>query len=166
MAAIDELLARHTASLTRFAPPKVHSPRPKLRVAVVTCMDARIDLFQTLGLKLGDVHMLRNAGGLVTDDVLRSLVLSQRKMGTTEVMVVQHTDCGLYGLRDADLIGRVTAETGLEPSFTFGGFDDIDASVGDSLRRVRDCPWLPARQFVRGYVYDVETADLREVHEL
>lgn len=163
MAAIDELLARHNASLTRFAPPKVHSPRPKLRVAVVTCMDARIDLFQTLGLQLGDVHMLRNAGGLVTDDVLRSLVLSQRMLGTTEVMVVQHTDCGLHGLRDADLLGRVTAETGEEPPFAFGGFDELEASVRRSLQRLHDCPWLQVRQFVRGYVYDVETADLREV---
>ncbi|MGH9213386.1 MAG: beta-class carbonic anhydrase [Acidimicrobiales bacterium] len=163
MAAIDELLARHTASLTRFTPPSVLSPRPRLRVAVVTCMDARIDLFQGLGLKRGDVHLLRNAGGLVTDDVVRSLVLSQRQMGTTEVMVVQHTDCGLFGLRDADLLGRVTAETELEPPFTFGGFDDLDASVRHSLKRLRDCPWLPARQFARGFVYDVDTGALREV---
>jgi carbonic anhydrase len=163
MAAIDELLARHAASLRRFVPPEVLSPRPRLRVAVVTCMDARIDLFQTLGLQLGDVHMLRNAGGLVTEDVLRSLVLSQRSLGTEEVMVVQHTNCGLYGLRDADLLGRVTAETGQEPPFTFGGFDDLEASVRQSLEQVRGCVWLPARHYVRGFVYDVDTGDLTEV---
>jgi carbonic anhydrase len=163
MVAIDELLARHTASLSRFSPPDVVTPRPRLRVAVVTCMDARIDLFRVLGLRLGDVHMLRNAGGLVTDDVLRSLVLSQRRMGTLEVMMVQHTDCALYELRDADLLGRITAESEAEPPFTFGGFDDLDASVRQSMERVRDCPWLPSRQFVRGFVYDVDTSDLREV---
>lgn len=128
-------------------------------------MDARIDLFQVLGLRLGDVHMLRNAGGLVTDDVLRSLVLSQRQMGTLEVMVVQHTGCGLYGFRDADLAGRVGAEAGVAPPFAFGGFDDLDASVRLSLARLRECPWLATREFARGFVYDVDTSDLREIRE-
>jgi len=126
-------------------------------------MDARIDLFQTLGLRLGDVHMLRNAGGIVTDDVLRSLVLSQRAMGTREVMVVQHTSCGLHGLRDADLAGRIEAEAGEPLPFRFGGFDDLATSVKASLQRVRECPWLPARYEIRGFVYDVDTAALTEV---
>jgi carbonic anhydrase len=163
--AIDELLSRHTASLAQFHPPDVPGPRPRMRVAVVTCMDARIDLFQTLGLRLGDVHMLRNAGGLVTDDVLRSLVLSQRQMGTQEIMVVQHTSCGLHGLRDADLAGRVEAETGEALPFAFGGFDDPATSVRRSLRRVRECSWLPSRYEIRGFVYDVDTAALTEVAE-
>jgi carbonic anhydrase len=164
MFAIDELLARHAAFRSPFTPPPpVTSPRPRLRVAIVTCMDARIDLSQALGVRPGEVHVLRNAGGLVTDDVLRSLVLSQRQLGTVEVMVVQHTDCGLSGLRDADLLGRVTAESGQEPPFQFGGFDDVDTSVRQSLARLKECPWLPSRQFTRGFVYDLETADLRAV---
>lgn len=165
MVAIDELVARHEASVLRFTPPSVLSPRPVLHVAIVTCMDARIDLFQAFGLRLGDVHMLRNAGGLVTDDILRSLVLSQRKLGTTEVMVVQHTDCGLHGVHDADLVGELAAATGVEPPFAFGGFEDLEESVRTSLKRVRDCPWLTARHAIRGYVYDVDTAELRAVAE-
>lgn len=163
MAAIDELLSRHVASMAGFRPPEVLSPRPRLRVALVTCMDARIDLFQTLGLRQGDVHMLRNAGGLATDDVLRSLILSQRAMGTQEVMVVQHTGCGLHGLKDADLAGRIEGETGEALPFSFGGFDDLADSVKRSVDRVQSCAWLPVRHTVRGFVYDVDTSELTEV---
>jgi carbonic anhydrase len=163
MSAIDELLARHRAFHSTHTPAEVASPRPRLRVVIVTCMDARIDIFRALGLHPGEVHMLRNAGGLVTDDMLRSLILSQRLLGSREVMVVMHTDCGLEGQHDAELTGRITAETQLEPPFAFGGFDDVEAEVQRSVERIRACPWIPTRQFVRGFIYDVQTARLHEL---
>jgi carbonic anhydrase len=163
MGAVDELLSRHAAFLADGEPPAAANVRPRLRLAIVTCMDSRIDMFRVLGLHSGDAHVLRNAGGLVTEDVVRSLVLSQRLLGTREVMVMQHTDCGLSGLHDADLIGRITAETLEEPPFTFGGFQDVDQSVRDGVERVRSSPWLPGREFVRGFVYDVDTTRVRDV---
>lgn len=126
-------------------------------------MDARIDPSSIFGLHEGDVHVLRNAGGLVTDDVIRSLVLSQRVLRTQEVVIMQHTDCGLHRFRDADLEGRLTAQVGEAPPFTFGGFDDLDGSVRDGMARIRTSPWLETEQMVRGFVYDVETGALREV---
>lgn len=164
MGAIDELLARHTAGLanpsTRFEP--IDTPRPRLRVAVLTCMDARIKLFDVLGLRHGDAHILRNAGGLATDDAIRSLLLSQHSMGTREIMVIQHTDCGLHRLHDADLASRLEAVTGHELPFHLGGFDDVDASVRTSINRLRSTPWLARRDAIRGFVYDVATGKLRE----
>lgn len=165
MGAIDELLARYAAAAVdpsvRFEP--IDTPRPRLRVAVLTCMDARIKLFDLLGLKLGDAHILRNAGGLATDDAIRSLLLSQHRMGTQEVMVIQHTDCGLHGLHDADLAGRVEAITGHAVPFALGGFDEVDGSVKASVERLRTAPWLIRSDAVRGFVYDVSTGKLREV---
>ena len=166
MGAIDELLARHRAGLAdpsvRFE--AIDTPRPRLRMAVLTCMDARIKLFDVLGLRHGDVHILRNAGGLATDDAMRSLLLSQHGLGTREVMVIQHTDCGLHGLHDAELAGRVEATTGHSVPFAFGGFDDVDDSVRDSITRLRSAPWLVSQKdAVRGFVYDVTTGKLREV---
>jgi carbonic anhydrase len=126
-------------------------------------MDARIDLFAALGLELGEVHVIRNAGGIATDDVLRSLVLSQRKLGTREVLLAHHTDCGLHGLDDEQLIAEIEAESGTRPPFTFGGFTDLDASVRESVSRVRSAVFVPHRDAVRGFVYDVATGRLREV---
>jgi carbonic anhydrase len=127
-------------------------------------MDARIKLFDVLGLRHGDVHMLRNAGGLATDDALRSLLLSQHALGTREIMVIQHTDCGLHRLRDADLAGRIEATTGHRVAFEFGGFDDLDDSVRQSVARLRtDVGLIGAPGLVRGFVYDVRTGGLREV---
>jgi carbonic anhydrase len=163
MVAMDEVLARNTAFVATRAPSSPASPRPRLRLAVVTCMDARFDVNRALGLQEGDAHVLRNAGGLVTDDVLRSLVLSQQLLGTVEVMVIQHTDCGVHGLRDAELVDRLTAQTGQPPPFAFGGFTDMEDSVRGSLERIRTCPWLSTTQLTRGYIYDVESANLHEV---
>ena len=165
MGAIDELLARHTAGLADPSGPSepIDTPRPRLRITVLTCMDARIKLFDVLGLRHGDAHILRNAGGLATDDALRSLLLSQHKLGTEEIMVIQHTDCGLQGLRDAELAGRIEATTGFPVPFTFGGFDDVDESVRASLERLRSAPWLVRRDAIRGFVYDVDSRKLREV---
>jgi carbonic anhydrase len=163
MGAIDELLARHAALRQSGPAPEPASVRPRLRLAMVTCMDSRIDLFRIFGLRVGDAHVVRNAGGLVTDDVVRSLVLSQRLLGTAEVAIMQHTGCGLHGLRDADLLGRITAEAQQEPPFTFGGFEDLDESVRTGMERIRTAPWLLGPQSVRGFVYDVDTAAVREV---
>jgi carbonic anhydrase len=163
MVAMDEVLARNAAFVaTRPPPPPVNS-RPRLRLAVVTCMDARFDVNRALGLREGDAHVLRNAGGLVTDDVLRSLVLSQHLLGTVEVMVIQHTDCGVHGLSDADLARRLAAGAGEAPPFGFGGFADLDDSVCRGVERIRTCPWLTSIQLVRGYVCDIDTGKLREV---
>jgi carbonic anhydrase len=166
MSAIDDLLARHEAVLadptSRFA--VVDTPKPRLRLAVLTCMDARIKLFDVLGLRHGDVHLLRNAGGLATDDALRSLLLSQHALGTREIMVIQHTDCGLHRLRDADLAGRIEATTGHRAAFEFGGFDDLDDSVRQSVARLRsEAALIGPPGSVRGFVYDVRTNELREV---
>lgn len=166
MGAIDELLDRHAARVAdptfRFEP--IDTPRPRLRIAVLTCMDARIKLFDVLGLQHGDAHIVRNAGGLATDDAMRSLLLSQHSLGTKEVMVIQHTDCGLHRLNDAELTGRIEATTGHAVPFAFGGFEDLDASVLSSLARLRSAPWLiSAGTAVRGFVYDVGTGKLREV---
>ena len=165
MGAIDELLARHEAGfvISSVRSEALDTPRPRLRIAVLTCMDARIKLFDVLGLRRGDAHVLRNAGGLATDDAMRSLLLSQHSLGTQEVMVIQHTDCGLHGLRDGDLAGRIEATTGYAVPFALGGFDDVDASVRSSLARLRSAPWLVRRDAVRGFVYDVATGKLREV---
>jgi carbonic anhydrase len=163
MVAMDELAARNSAYVGSGSPPGDPGARPRLRLAIVTCMDARIDVAQAFGVRHGEAHVLRNAGGLVTDDVLRSLVLSQRLLGTVEVMVVQHTDCGLHGLRDADLAGRLSAQTGETVPFAFGGFDDLQESVRASVERVRACPLLASTNIVRGYVYETDTARLREV---
>ena len=164
---VDELSAANSAFAAACDPASpgcdLSSPRPTRRTAVVACMDARIDLFAALGLKLGEVHVIRNAGGIVTDDVLRSLVLSQRKLGTREVLVVHHTDCGLHGLDDDALADEIEAETGVRPPFAFGGFDDVDASVRASVARVRAAVYVPHRDVVRGFVYEVRTGRLREV---
>jgi carbonic anhydrase len=164
---IDELIAANDAFAASFdvtrAGCDISSPSPTRRAAVVTCMDARIDLFAALGLALGEVHVIRNAGGIATEDVLRSLVLSQRKLGTREVLLAHHTDCGLYGLDDDELLDEVEATSGSRPPFRFGGFTDLDASVRASVARVRSAPFVPYRDDVRGFVYDVATGRLREV---
>ena len=164
---IDALVAANEGFAAGFdharAGCDISSPRPTRHTTVVTCMDARIDLFAALGLALGEVHVIRNAGGVVTDDVLRSLVLSQRKLGTREVLVAHHTDCGLYGLDDDALLAEIEAESGVRPPFRFEGFDDLDESVRASVARVRAAAFVPHRGAVRGFVYDVATGLLREV---
>jgi len=164
---VDHLYAANARYADTFAAraagADISSPRPTRHTAVVCCMDARIDLFPLLGLRLGESHIIRNAGGIATDDVLRSLALSQRKLGTTEVMVLHHTDCGLHRLDEAALLGEIEAEVGTPPPFTFGAFADLDASVRESVERVRAAEFLPHRDHVRGFVVDVATGRLREV---
>lgn len=126
-------------------------------------MDARIDPQRALGFEMGDAHVLRNAGAVVSDDMLRSLVLSQRALGTTGVIVMAHTDCGLRKIHDDDLARQLTEETGEAPPFAFGAFFDEDQHVRAQVQRIRDCPWLPFRDDVRGCVLDVSTGEVRNV---
>ncbi len=135
---------------------------PALRLAIVACMDSRIDLFAMLGLHLGEAHMIRNAGGLITDDVLRSLVLSQALLGTREIVVIQHTGCGLHG-NEQRLRDRVAEVTGVEPPWVLGAFDDVEASTREQLEILRATPHLVGGDAARGFVYEVETGRLREV---
>jgi carbonic anhydrase len=137
---------------------------PRLELTVVACMDARLALFGALGLQIGDAHLIRNAGGIVTDDVLRSLALSQHKLGTREVMIVQHTDCGMLAFDDEEFRRQLYADSGELPSWDVPGFTDVEASVRTSVQRVKDSGWIPHRDSVRGFVFDVSNATITEVH--
>ncbi|MDQ6782358.1 MAG: carbonic anhydrase [Actinomycetota bacterium] len=135
---------------------------PSRQVAVVACMDARLDLFALLGLEVGDANILRNAGGTVTDDTLRSLVISQRFLGTRQVMLVHHTECGMTSLRDQELLDHLEQDTGVRPPWPIGAFARPDDDVMVSLERIRTCPWLLSTE-ARGFVFDVVTGCLNEV---
>lgn len=136
---------------------------PSRHLVVVTCMDARIDPLRALGLQLGEAHVLRNAGGIVTDDTLRSLLISQRLLGTREVMVVHHSGCGMLSVRDEELAAEVVEETGARPPMPLGGMRDLDESVRRSVARVRECAYLQHRDAVSGWVLDIESGAMREV---
>jgi carbonic anhydrase len=136
---------------------------PKLGVAIVTCMDARIDPGRLFGLGPGDAHVIRNAGGVVTDDVIRSLLVSQRMLGTRAVMLIHHTRCGGLGLQEEAVKAQLAAEVGMRPTFALEGFSDLDDDVRQSMVRVRTNPFLPHRDAVRGFVLDVDDGRLREV---
>jgi carbonic anhydrase len=158
--ATDALL-RHAAAATD--PPADLAAPPARRVVIVTCMDARIDPAALLGLRPGDAHVLRNAGGVVTDDVIRSLTISQRELATREVMLVHHTRCGMLTLSDTAFRDAIGEETGVRPPWPTEAFSDLDAAVREAMARVRSSPFLPHRDRVRGFVYEVETGRLREV---
>ena len=140
------------------------SPRPRRKVAVLACMDTRIDLFPMLGLERGDAHIIRNAGGLVTDDVIRSLSVSQRKLGTEDIVVVMHDGCGLHKASE-DEFAQALASDGVLPPWRLGAFDDVEATLRASLARLRSSAELPSRDHIRGFVFDPETGALREVGE-
>lgn len=161
MSAIDHLLHENANYAATFPGPR--PLRPKLRTTVVACMDSRIDLFGALGLEIGDAHVIRNAGGLPTDDVLRSLALSQRAMGTREVVLIHHTGCGMQNFDDAAFRAELFRESGVEPPWDVPGFADIRARLRESLTTVRECRWIPHRDDVRGFVFDIATARLDEV---
>jgi len=159
---IDELVENNR----RFAEalPELHlDVRPRRKLAIVACMDSRLDVFAALGLDSGDAHVLRNAGGVITDDVIRSLAVSQRRLGTEAVMLVHHTDCGLEKLSDDGFRRELQEATGVAPPFAIESFTDVDADVRQSILRVRRSDFVPHRGNVRGFVYDVDTHALREV---
>jgi carbonic anhydrase len=158
MTAIEQLVQR---AVRRGGSRVPQSPR--LRLAIVTCMDSRIDPFQIFGLERGDAHVLRNAGGVVTDDVIRSLVLSQRLLGTREVMLIHHTRCGAYKLPEEQVKAEIERETGIRPPFSLEAFGDLDGAVRKSIQRVRLSPFLKHRDAVRGFVLNIDTGSLREI---
>lgn len=158
---VDDLLRNAERYAAVFTAGELPVP-PALRLSIVACMDSRIDLSALLGLRPGEAHVIRNAGGLVTDDVLRSLALSQSLLGTREIMVIQHTGCGLHGEEDA-LRGRVAEATGAEPPWPLGAFADVEQSVREQLALLRTTPHLMGGASARGFVYEVETGRLREV---
>jgi carbonic anhydrase len=162
MDTIDELLANNRT----FAEPLADrhlDVRPSRKLAIVTCMDSRLDVFAALGLGDGEAHVLRNAGGVVTDDTIRSLAISQRRLGTRAVMLIHHTDCGMEKITDDGFRAELMDDAGVAPEFQIGAFIDVDSAVRESIERVRRSPFLPHRQAVRGFVYDVDTHRLREV---
>jgi Carbonic anhydrase len=162
MSAIDELLANNRA-VAASLPVRHLDVRPRRRLAIITCMDSRLDVFNALGLGEGEAHILRNAGGVITDDVIRSLAISQRRLGTREVMLIHHTDCGMQKLTDDGFRAELQDATGVAPAFAIESFTDVDADVQQSILRVRRSEFLPHRDHVRGFVYDVDTHALREV---
>ena len=162
MSSTDAFLANNAAYAESFDKGDLPAP-PARRAAVVTCMDARIETGRLLGLEEGDAHVIRNAGGVVTDDVLRSLLISQRLLGTDEIILVHHTECGMATFRDDDLKDEIEAETGLRPSFALEAFSDAEEDVRQSMRRIRACPFIPVKDRIRGFVYDVKTGRLNEV---
>ena len=162
MTAIDELLHRN-AELGNIVPGDRSSPRPSMQVAILTCMDSRIRVFEIFGLKQGEAHVLRNAGGVVTDDMIRSLALSQRKLGTREVLLVHHTNCGLQLVTEDEFKDELEQDSGLRPTWSVEAFREVKDSVRGSMNRVRRSAFLPHRDNVRGFVYDVHTGELTEV---
>jgi carbonic anhydrase len=161
MSNADDMLEVAAANAERLAAPGL-SPRPVRHVAVLSCMDTRIDLFPMLGLQRGDAHILRNAGGLVTDDVIRSLSASQRLLGTNEIVVVMHEGCGLHGASE-DTFAGLLATDGPLPSWRLGAFVDLESTLRHSIARLRDSPELPFRDRIRGFIFDPESGNLREV---
>ena len=162
MDVIDELLA-NDAAFAAALPERHFDLRPSRRLAIVTCMDSRLDVFAALGLHDGEAHVLRNAGGVITDDVIRSLAVSQRRLGTRTVMLIHHTDCGMAKLTDDGFRQELLEATGVAPAFAIESFSDVDADVRQSVLRVRRSPFVPHRDAVRGFVYDVDTHLLREI---
>lgn len=159
----DDMLSHAATRAADLAAPGL-SPRPQRKVAVLACMDTRIDLFPMLGIERGDAHIIRNAGGLATDDALRSLSASQRLLGTEEVVVVMHEGCGLHGASEDDYRQMLAAD-GVLPAWRLGAFDDIEETLRASLRRLRTSPELIVHDKIRGFVYDPESGSLREVAE-
>lgn len=162
MSAIDTCLANNATYAASFSKGSLPTP-PAKRIAVVTCMDARLQTGGFLGLEEGDAHVIRNAGGVVTDDVIRSLMISQRLLGTREIMVIHHTDCGMLTFTDAELKQAIQEETGIRPPFAIEAFPDLEGEVRQSIARIHASPFVVHKDAIRGFLYEVETGRLREV---
>ena len=162
MSVTDELLRNNEEYASTFDKGDLPMP-PGKQIAVVTCMDARLSPYVMLGLHEGDAHVIRNAGGVITDDEIRSLVISQRLLGTHEIMLIQHTDCGMLTFTDDELKQQIHEEVGMKPHFAMESFSDLDENVRQSIARIKSSPFIPNKESVRGFVYEVETGRLREV---
>jgi carbonic anhydrase len=157
----DELLENNARYAESFSGPL---PLPPSRhIAVLACMDARLDVYRVLGLKEGEAHVIRNAGGVVTDDEIRSLAISQRLLGTTEIVLVHHTDCGMLTFTDEDLLGAIEQDTGVRPAWACESFSDLEDDVRKQIKRITDSPFVPHKSRVRGFVFDVASGRLTEV---
>jgi carbonic anhydrase len=161
MSVTDDLLADNARYAESFSGPLPLPPARK--VAVVACMDARLDVYRILGLREGDAHVIRNAGGVVTDDAIRSLVISQRLLGTEEIVLIHHTDCGMLTFTDDEFKASIQEDTGIKPAWAAEAFADLDDDVRQSVARVRANPFVPHTDAVRGFVFDVSTGKLNEV---
>jgi carbonic anhydrase len=162
MSTTDELVANNESYAARFDKGGLQLP-PARKVAVVACMDARLNPNGILGLSEGDAHVIRNAGGVVTDDEVRSLAISQRLLGTEEIILIHHTDCGMLTFTDDDFKRSIQEETGIKPEWAAESFTDLDEDVRQSIARIKASPFIPNKDAVRGFVYEVETGRLREV---
>jgi carbonic anhydrase len=162
MSVIDELVQNAEAYADHFDKGALPLP-PAKRVAIVACMDARLNPYGLLGLHEGDAHVIRNAGGVITDDEIRSLAISQRLLGTEEIMLIHHSDCGMLTFGDDDFRRQVQHDTGIRPEWAAEAFDDLDEDVRQSIARIKASPFIPKKDSVRGFVYEVETGRLREV---
>jgi len=138
---------------------------PSRQIAVIACMDARLNVYQILGLKDGEAHVIRNAGGVITDDEVRSLAVSQRLLGTQEIILIHHTDCGMLTFTDDEFKRQILEETGIKPEWSPESFNNIEVDVRQSIKRVKHSPFIPLRDKVRGFIFDVATGLLQEVHE-
>src|SRR4028119_698163 len=163
MSVTEELLQNNAAYAESFE--KGDLPLPPARgVAVVACMDARLDVHKILGLGEGEAHVIRNAGGVITDDEIRSLTISQRLLGTREIILIHHTDCGMLTFSDEEVKGQIQEEVGMKPHFAFESFSDLEGDVRQSIARIQASPFIPHKESVRGFIYEVETGRLREVN--
>ena len=162
MSVTDELLRNNAAYAAEFSAGDLPMP-PAMRAAVLACMDARLNVYGVLGLREGDAHIIRNAGGVVTEDAIRSLAISQRLLGTREIVLIHHTDCGMLTFQDHELKAAIEEETGLRPHFALESFSDLEQDIRQSIARIKASPFVPHKDAVRGFVYDVGTGALREV---
>jgi carbonic anhydrase len=158
----DDLLANNESYVASFDKGDLPLP-PARKTAVVACMDARLNVYAILGLGEGDAHVIRNAGGAVTDDTIRSLAISQRLLGTEEIILIHHTECGMLTFTDDELRAAIEKDTGIRPEWAAEAFPDLDADVRQSIARIKASPFVPSKDSVRGFVYEVETGRLREV---
>ena len=161
MTATDDLLANNAEYAASFSGPLPMPPGKG--VAVLACMDARLDVYRLLGLQEGEAHVIRNAGGVVTDDAIRSLTISQRLLGTTEVVLVHHTDCGMLTFTDDVFKADIESDTGIKPHWSAEAFSDLEQDVRQSIARIKTSPFVPNKDSVRGFVFDVGTGKLTEV---
>jgi len=162
MSVTDDLVRNNESYVRSFKKGSLPLP-PAKHIAVLACMDARLDVHKILGLEEGDAHVIRNAGGVATDDAIRSLTISQRLLGTTEIILIHHTDCGMLTFHDDDVKRQIEKETGIRPAFALEAFSDLDEDVRQSIARIKASPFIPHKDKIRGFVYDVRTGRLNEV---
>ncbi len=162
MSTTDDLIANNAGYAEAFDKAELPAP-PGKKVAVIACMDARVNVYGALGLSEGDAHVIRNAGGVVTEDAIRSLAISQRLLGTEEIILIHHTGCGMLTFQDADFRAAIEQDTGIRPPWAAEAFADLEGDVRQSVARIQASPFIPHKGSVRGFVYEVETGKLREV---